>query len=81
MSEENDAPFVRITNREIWEGLQSVTAEVKDLKLQMNLVLKENVDIKKEYGHRLRALELKVYTLLSGTVTASALLVKVGFFS
>ena len=68
--EEPGSSFVRITNREIYDGLTGVQAEIKDLKLQMMIVMKENVDIKKEYGNRIRSLELRFYGVLAGLIAA-----------
>jgi hypothetical protein len=79
MENDQKQDFVRITNREIYDGLRDVQSEVKELKAQVNAVLGDSMDIRKEYGGRLRSLELKVYTLLSGVVTACGLLLKVGF--
>lgn len=74
-----DTPFIRITNREIWDSLQNVEDTVKSMDQRMNAILNENVEIKT----RVRALELKTYTLLAGISTALvggvALLVKGAF--
>jgi len=79
MSDDADTPFVRITNREIYDGLMNVQGRLAHLEQTVAAVLEENINIKKEYGNRLRSMELKVYTLLSGVVTACGLLLKVGF--
>jgi small nuclear ribonucleoprotein (snRNP)-like protein len=61
-----DTPFIRITNREIWDALNSVEDTVKSMDQRMNAILNENVEIKT----RVRALELKTYTILAGISTA-----------
>jgi hypothetical protein len=74
-----DTPFIRITNREIWDSLQHVEDTVRSMDQRMNAILNENVEIKA----RVRALELKTYTLLAGVSTALiggvAMLVKGAF--
>lgn len=56
-AEGNGDVFVRVTNREIWEELKQIRKLV------------ENVP---EDRRRIRALELKVYTILAGLSTAFA---------
>lgn len=75
MAESEDShSFVRITNREIYEMLVQVRDRTTAVENLVGNVLGENVDLRK----RVRALELKTYTLLSGCVTAIALVLKVG---
>ena len=62
----NGEAFIRITNREIWDALNSVEDTVRSMDQRMNAILNENVEIKT----RVRALELKTYTLLAGVSTA-----------
>lgn len=64
--ETNGDAFIRITNREIWDSLQHVEATVRSMDQRMNAILNENVEIKT----RVRALELKTYTILAGISTA-----------
>lgn len=75
MAESEDShSFVRITNREIYEMLVQVRTTVTSMEGRVDNVLGENVDLRK----RVRSLELKVYTILSGCMTAIALVLKVG---
>ena len=76
---EDDQPFIRITNREIYDALVDVKGRLTAVESTLGTVLADNVATKRDYGIRLRSLELKVYTLLSGVVTACGLLLKVGF--
>lgn len=62
--------FIRITNREIWDGLQDVKAAVSQLENRVDVVLRENSEIKKEYGTRIRSLELRFYGVLAGLIAA-----------
>ncbi len=64
--EETTPPFVKITNREIYDGLQSVQRDVTGIRADMSVILKENVELRR----RVRSLELKVYTVLAGVVSA-----------
>ena len=70
MSDERNIPngeaFIRITNREIYDALKTLEATVSSMDQRMNAILNENVEIKS----RIRALELKTYTLLAGFSTA-----------
>jgi hypothetical protein len=77
--DDDSASFVRITNREIYDGLTDVKSRISSLEITVQAVLQDNIDIKKEYGARLRSIELKNYTMLSGIVTSVLLLLKVGF--
>jgi small nuclear ribonucleoprotein (snRNP)-like protein len=63
---DEEAPFIRITNREIWDTLQHLDNTVQSMDQRMNAILNENVEIKS----RVRALELKTYTMLAGFSTA-----------
>ena len=63
----NDTPtFVKISNREIWEKLNSMERTVFHMDQRMNTILSENVTLHKS----VRALELKVYTVLAGFTTS-----------
>ena len=62
----DETPFIRITNREIWDALQGLESTVQSMDQRMNAILNENVEIKS----RVRALELKTYTILAGFSTA-----------
>jgi len=53
--------FVRISNREIYDAIQSLERTTQHMDDRMNSILGENVKIEK----RVRALELKVYAVLS----------------
>lgn len=66
MSEDESSAFIRITNREIWDSLKHVEDTVQSMDQRMNAILNENVEIKT----RVRALELKTYTMLAGFSTA-----------
>lgn len=66
MSDGNGDSFVRITNREIWEEIRNLDDRVKSMDSRMNAILGENVELRA----RIRALELKTYTLLAGFTTA-----------
>lgn len=73
MAESNDnsgASFVKITNREIYDGLTGVQRGLEEVKVQMAIIMKENVDIRKEYGNRIRSLELRFYGVLAGLIAA-----------
>lgn len=63
----NGSDFVRITNREIWETLNVVRDEVRDVKNICTNIEEENVELRR----RVRALELKVYTILAGLTTGA----------
>lgn len=66
MSETNGEAFIRITNREIWEQIKELSSMVHGMDDRMNNILEENVDLRR----RVRALELRTYTLLAGFTTA-----------
>jgi hypothetical protein len=66
MGNGDDTPFIRITNREIWESLRGVENTINSMDQRMNAILNENVELKT----RVRALELKTYTMLAGFSTA-----------
>lgn len=62
----DEAPFIRITNREIWDALQNLEGTVGSIDQRLNAILNENVELKT----RVRALELKTYTIFAGLSTA-----------
>lgn len=64
--EGNGSAFIKITNREIWDALNNVEDTVRSMDQRLNAILNENVELKT----RVRALELKTYTLLAGASTA-----------
>lgn len=67
MSEkEPNGSFVRVSNREIYDGLVQVRERLTSLENRVDNVLGENVDMRK----RLRKLELHAYALTSGLVAA-----------
>lgn len=66
MTEGNDTPFVRITNREIYDELNELKDAVHSMDNRLNAILTENVDLRT----RVRSLELKTYTILAGLLTA-----------
>ena len=64
---DNETPtFVRITNREIFDKIVTLEKIVQGMDERMNTVLKENSNL----HTRVRALELKVYTILAGLVAS-----------
>ena len=71
MPEQGD--FVRITNREIYDGLRGVERSVEALRTDMSNVLVENVELRK----RVRGLELKFYAILAGLIGAIVVLVNI----
>lgn len=81
MAEDNGSAFIRITNREIYDALVDVRKEVirvernvDKLEARIDDVLGENVDLRK----RIRALELRVYAVISGLITALPVLARMG---
>lgn len=64
--EDTNGAFVRITNREIYDALRTLQNDVTSMDNRMNSILNENVELRT----RVRALELKTYTLLAGFSTA-----------
>lgn len=78
MDDYNEQSFVKITNREIYDGLRDVQRDLASMVGRVDAVLTDNIKIKEEHGKRIRGLELKMYTLLSGCVTLAGLLIKVG---
>lgn len=70
MAESNGSDFIRITNREIWDGLQDVKLRLTSLENRVDTVLGENVAQRQEYGKRIRSLELRFYGVLAGLVAA-----------
>lgn len=63
---DDETPFIRITNREIWDALQHLEHTVDSMDQRLNAILNENVELKT----RVRALELKTYTIMAGFSTA-----------
>ena len=66
MAEGNGESFVRITNREIYDGLSDLKDQVKGIRADLTMVLSENVELRK----RVRGLELKFYAILAGLTGA-----------
>lgn len=66
--------FIRVSNREIYDGLMEVKAEVRDMRVLVQNVLSENSDLRK----RTKALEVKFYGVLAGLLGAVVVLLKVG---
>lgn len=66
MADGNGDSFVRITNREIFDGLNDVKDQVKSMRNDLSNILEENVDLRK----RVRGLEWKFYAVLSGLLGA-----------
>lgn len=58
--------FVRITNREIYDGLRRLETGFDTLNTTMASVLEENVTL----GKRVRALELRFYGVLAGLMAS-----------
>lgn len=65
--------FIRITNREIYDGLSALKEEVRDMRTLVQNVLSENVELRA----RVRSLELKSYAIMAGLLGAVAVLMKV----
>lgn len=79
MTDSGESPyFLKITNREIYEQLKENTEAVGILTERVDTVLKDNVDIKKEYHNRIRQLELRSYTILAGCISTLAIALKTG---
>jgi hypothetical protein len=78
MATENDnnggAGFIRVSNREIYDGLMEVKTEVRDMRILVQNVLGENTDLRK----RVKSLEIKFYGVLAGLLGALIVLLKVG---
>lgn len=66
MADGNGDSFVRITNREIYDGLNDVNDQVKSMRTDLSNILAENVELRK----RVRGLELKFYAILAGLIGA-----------
>lgn len=66
MDENSQNSFVRITNREIYDGLHEVQDQVQGMRADLTNILEENVDLRK----RVRGLELKFYAILAGLIGA-----------
>jgi hypothetical protein len=61
---------IRISNRELYDGLMLVRDELRDTKHQLTSILGENVELRK----RVRGLELRFYGVLAGLIGAFAVL-------
>ena len=70
--------FVEIGNREIYDTLTQLVTKVNSLEQSVDASLKASDSIKKEYGQRLRSLELRSYTVLAGCISMVAILIKSG---
>lgn len=70
MTDEGEAPFVRITNAVVYAELQAARADLRDLGKDFATLASDYRDSKK----RIRALELKFYGVLAGLVAAIGLL-------
>lgn len=57
-----DYTGIRITNREVYDGLLQVRDRLQAVETRLDLVLSENVSI----GKRVRSLELRYYAVLAG---------------
>lgn len=66
----DNGSFVRISNREIYDGLLQVRDRLAALERRVDSVLGENVEL----GKRVRRLELRFYGILAGLVSAVILL-------
>jgi hypothetical protein len=64
MADDNNG-FIRISNRELYDMMIQVRDKVGSLENRVDVVLSENVELRS----RVRALELKTYTLLAGFTT------------
>jgi len=58
--------FIRVSNREIYDSLQTVKTEIVGIRADLHLIMGENVELRR----RVRGLELRVYTILAGMLTA-----------
>ena len=65
MAEHDSEVFVRITNRELYEVVIQVRDRMSSMENRLDNVLSENVELRR----RLRALELKTYTLMAGAIS------------
>ncbi len=70
--------FVEIGNREIYDKIIDMDSRLATVEQSLVATLKSNADIKKEYGTRLRTLELRSYTVLAGCISMVAILLKSG---
>jgi len=70
-TEENrtNGDFIRISNRDIWIMLQTIRKDVDDMRNDLRSALHDQTDNEK----RIRKLELKVYSLLSGVSAGGTL--------
>jgi len=74
MSQDSGDSFVRITNREIYDAIVNLKDRVAGMERRMDDVLGENVELRK----RVRTLELRTYTIISGAVTMLPVLARMG---
>jgi len=70
----NGNSFVKISNKEIYQGLMDLKDEVHNMKVLLTTVLEENIDLKK----RVRLLELKSYGILAGLIGAIVVMFRIG---
>lgn len=66
----DDNSFIKITNREIYDTLQHLNETVRSMEGRVDAVLTDNLTLKKEYGGRIRSLELRFYGVLAGLIAA-----------
>lgn len=70
VSDSGDGSFIRITNREIYDAMRELQNAVRSMENRVDVVLRENTELKKEYGSRIRSLELRFYGVLAGLIAA-----------
>jgi hypothetical protein len=70
MEADGNGAIIRITNREVYDGLLKVEKSVDHLVQRVDYVLGENVDLRK----RVRGLELRFYGILAGLIGALTIL-------
>lgn len=63
--EEQDATFIRVTNRDIYIKLEALDRDVSDIKISLAGFHEERLDTRR----RVRSLEMKVYVLLAGLIS------------
>lgn len=66
MADETSNGYIRISNREIYDQVVRLHQRIEGLESRIDAVLGESIDNQR----RLRAVELKVYTVLAGLTTA-----------
>jgi hypothetical protein len=64
----DDAPFVTITNREIWKQLEEQGEDITEIRGDVKVLLDAGGDREK----RIRKLELRYYAILAGLVVGFA---------